>query len=160
MLKTIYDLILVTHNDMEGRKYSYYRNDFYALEVYQGKDDVITETVVTIVNDELKELPEINVYYENEWKYEIKYGQVKMSINNYEGVGSEYVASCQAGQISAAMMVEKLNELEEFALLEAQRQFIETEIREQMILEMLNPIEGEDCSHWRDKPWSPKKLNV
>lgn len=160
MLKTIYDLELILKHDKEEGAVSFYQNKFYSLYIEQDAVGVITKADVEIINNDCPSLPVITVNYQEGWHYDIQYKGLQMNIETPPGIASEYVSSCQRGQVSAQVIIEKLNQLEEIMLLEAQRQYIENEIREQMLFDMMNPVEGEDCSHWRDKPWSPQKLSV
>lgn len=159
MLKTIYDLFIGFHDSNEDGSMTVYQNEFYALTVNQDSNKVITSAIVeNITKDE--GLPTVDVYYNEGWKYNITYPQLSMSVDKYEGVGSTYVSNCQHGQVSAQAIVDKLNELEEIVMMEYQMEMMENTIREEILFEIQNPIEGEDCSHWRDKPWSPKKHYV
>lgn len=160
MIKTIYDLTLFIVNEREDQsKMSCYANEFYQLVVEQNESDVILSAVVEPIKKDL-EMPIIEVYYHEGWYSNIQYPSCSMSIDNYKGIGQDYVNACQWGQISSQVIVNKLNELEEAMMMRHQQEMMDKEYLEELLEDMLNPIEGEDCSHWRDKVWLPKKHYV
>ena len=81
-----------------------------------------------------------------------------MSIDSpYKEVSQEYISSSQIGQITARLIEEKLNLLEEIMVVEIQHKEI---LKRQEDTMFEDYIADEDCSHWSDKLWLPKKHRV
>lgn len=162
MMFNIYDLIIGNQYEREdGSTFTVYCNEFYALEVDQNHDGIITDVDVLIIDNKRPSLPTITVEYTDQWRSNIQYKGVKMSIDSpYKEISQEFISSSQIGQITARLIEEKLNLLEEIMVIEMQnREYMEA-WRESILEDIINPIEGEDCSHWSDKVWLPKRHYV
>ena len=154
MIRTVYDLMLLGHSDVPGGNYYYYENRFYSLEVQLGYQNAVIEVNVNKIADDLVLLPDIELFYDekNGWQYNITYQQLQMSLDDYKGKGQDYVSQCTAGQVSAQVLVEKVNKFEELAMLEIQREYI----RESFIEQAQDPMSDGD---WRTIVWNNRRLS-